>query len=81
MDYPPIKLSAAQTTITLRQYYQQLSALRCVCAGSATTGAQNEHDFVSLFLKGCLQMGCAPDKDMGDAYFYDLTPVRATFFF
>jgi thioester reductase-like protein len=52
-----------------------------VCAGSATTGAQNEHDFVSLFLKGCLQMGCAPDKDMGDAYFYDLTPVRATFFF
>lgn len=38
-------------------------------AGSATSGAQNHHDFVFLFLKGCLVMGCAPDADMGDKYF------------
>ena len=44
-------------------------------AGSAKTGAQNDHDFVYLFLKGCLAMGCAPDADMGEEYFYDLTPV------
>lgn len=44
-------------------------------AGSARTGAQNNHDFVYLFLKGCLVMGCAPDVDMGEEYYYDLTPV------
>lgn len=44
-------------------------------AGSAATGAHNPHDFVHLFLRGCLAMGCAPDLDMAEEYFFDLTPV------
>lgn len=49
-------------------------------AGSATTGAQNQHDFVFLFLKGCLAMRCAPDADMGDEYFCETTaPSVPTF--
>ena len=44
-------------------------------AGSSATGAQNPDDFVRLFVSGMLKLGCAPDADMANLYFFDLTPV------
>ena len=44
-------------------------------AGSTVTGAQNQNDFVFLFLSAVIELGAAPSKDMGLAYAFDLTPV------
>jgi thioester reductase-like protein len=44
-------------------------------AGSTTTAAQNHDDLHYLFIKGMLELQCAPDLDRGSAYALDLTPV------
>jgi thioester reductase-like protein len=44
-------------------------------AGSTTTAAQNHDDLHYLFIKGMLELQCAPDLDKGSAYALDLTPV------
>lgn len=44
-------------------------------AGSSVTGAQNQSDFVFLFVSAMLALGAAPTTDMGSDYAFDLTPV------
>jgi amino acid adenylation domain-containing protein/thioester reductase-like protein len=44
-------------------------------AGSTTTAAQNHDDLHYLFIKGMLELQCAPDLDQGESYALDLTPV------
>jgi thioester reductase-like protein len=44
-------------------------------AGSSVTGAQNQSDFVFLFVSALLALGAAPTTDMGSTYAFDLTPV------
>ncbi|WP_044257951.1 SDR family oxidoreductase, partial [Richelia intracellularis] len=40
-------------------------------AGDSCTGMCNTSDFINLFIKGCIQMGCFPDVD----YILDASPV------
>ena len=74
--YSKTKWVAEQLVLEAQRQRLPVSVLRPGnMAGSAATGAQNQKDFVFLFLQGCLTLGFVPDVDMGEAYFFDLTAV------